>query len=49
VAPEQMTGIRDKWAAVAAFFDGLGFVAVELDPAGYHRGGLLVLAPRPTA
>jgi uncharacterized protein len=49
VAPEQMTGVRDKWAAVTAFFGRLGFAAVELDPAGYHRGGLLALAPRSTA
>src|SRR6266540_5330723 len=31
VAPEQMTGVRDQWAAVTAFFGGLGFAAVELD------------------
>jgi len=49
VAPEQMTGVRDKWAAVTAFFRGLGFAAVELDPAGYRRGGLLALAPPSTA
>ena len=28
-------------AAVAAVFEALGFAEVELDPAGYRRGGLL--------
>jgi pyridinium-3,5-biscarboxylic acid mononucleotide sulfurtransferase len=49
VAPEQMPGLRHEWAAVTAFFGGLGFAAVELDPAGYRRGGLLALAPPSTA
>jgi hypothetical protein len=31
---------------VAEFFAGLGFAEVELDPAGYRRGGLLALAPQ---
>jgi PP-loop superfamily ATP-utilizing enzyme len=29
---------------VAARFTALGFAVVELDPAGYRRGGLLTLA-----
>jgi len=37
---------REAWAAVTAFFGGLGFENVELDPAGYRRGSLLALAPR---
>lgn len=45
VSPEAMTKLRDAWEAVTAFFATLGFAAVELDPAGYRRGGLLVLAP----
>ena len=49
VAPEAMAALRDEWKAVAAFFRGLGFGAVELDPAGYRRGGLLALAPQSPA
>jgi uncharacterized protein len=45
VAPEQIVRLREQWHAVAAFFSGLGFAAVELDPAGYRRGGLLAIAP----
>ena len=37
------------WDAVVGRVRGLGFAAVELDPAGYRRGGLLTLAsPPPT-
>lgn len=46
VAPDQMDGIRTSWDTIAAVFAGLGFAAVELDPAGYRRGGLLAIAPR---
>lgn len=49
VSPDEMPRIREAWAAVAAFFSGLGFAGVELDPAGYRRGGLLALAPRAPA
>ena len=49
VSPDQMPRIREAWAAVATFFSGLGFAGVELDPAGYRRGGLLALAPRAPA
>jgi pyridinium-3,5-biscarboxylic acid mononucleotide sulfurtransferase len=45
VAPEQLVRIREQWHAVATFFNGLGFATVELDPAGYRRGGLLAIAP----
>jgi len=44
MAPDQMARVRGQWAAVERFFSGLGFAAVELDPAGYRRGGLLSLA-----
>jgi len=44
MAPDQMARVRGEWAAVERFFSGLGFAAVELDPAGYRRGGLLSLA-----
>jgi uncharacterized protein len=44
VASDQMDRVRQSWAAVERFFSGLGFVAVELDPWGYRRGGLLALA-----
>jgi pyridinium-3,5-biscarboxylic acid mononucleotide sulfurtransferase len=44
VAPDQMARVRGEWLAVERFFSGLGFGSVELDPAGYRRGGLLALA-----
>jgi pyridinium-3,5-biscarboxylic acid mononucleotide sulfurtransferase len=44
VAPDQMARVRGEWPAVEGFFSGLGFGSVELDPAGYRRGGLLALA-----
>jgi hypothetical protein len=40
-----MVRLRSEWGAVTTFFAGLGFAAVELDPAGYRRGGLLALSP----
>ncbi|HEY8196449.1 MAG TPA: ATP-dependent sacrificial sulfur transferase LarE [Gemmatimonadales bacterium] len=46
VAPDQMDRLRSSWDTIAAVFMELGFAAVELDPAGYRRGGLLALAPR---
>ena len=48
-SPADAQRVRDEWDAVDAFFSALGFAAVELDPAGYRRGGLLALAPRSTA
>lgn len=44
VLPAEMPRVRDAWPAVAHRFTELGFAAVELDPRGYRRGGLLVLA-----
>lgn len=44
VAADQMDGVRRQWGVVETFFAGLGFASVELDPAGYRRGGLLALA-----
>jgi pyridinium-3,5-biscarboxylic acid mononucleotide sulfurtransferase len=46
VAPDQMERLRANWEAIDATFAGLGFGAVELDPRGYRRGGLLAIAPR---
>jgi uncharacterized protein len=46
VARDQMALIRANWPAVERAFTGLSFGAVELDPSGYRRGGLLALAPR---
>ena len=46
VAPDQMERVRGNWAAVGEAFSGLGFAAVELDPHGYRRGGLLAIARR---
>jgi uncharacterized protein len=45
VAPDQMERVRNVWERIEGTFQGLGFTAVELDPAGYRRGGLLALAP----
>ena len=46
IGADQLPRVREQWSAVVAFFSGLGFAAVELDPAGYRRGGLLAIAPR---
>ena len=46
VAPAEMDRLRANWDTITAVFAGLGFAEVELDPAGYRRGGLLVMAPR---
>jgi uncharacterized protein len=48
VAPDQMERVREHWDTIGAAFTELGFSAVELDPRGYRRGGLLALAPHPT-
>jgi pyridinium-3,5-biscarboxylic acid mononucleotide sulfurtransferase len=44
VTPDQMERVRHSWAAIEDAFLALGFSAVELDPQGYRRGGLLALA-----
>lgn len=41
----EMDRVRAAWAVVRAEFAALGLDRVELDPAGYRRGGLLPLAP----
>lgn len=46
VAPDQMELVQANWETVGAVFTGLGFAAVELDPHGYRRGGLLAIARR---
>jgi uncharacterized protein len=46
VAPDQMERVRANWESIDGVFAALGFNAVELDPAGYRRGGLLAIAPR---
>jgi pyridinium-3,5-biscarboxylic acid mononucleotide sulfurtransferase len=46
VAPEQMDRLRANWSSIDAAFGSFGFDQVELDPAGYRRGGLLAVAPR---
>jgi PP-loop superfamily ATP-utilizing enzyme len=38
--------VQASWEAVDAVFTDLGFVAVELDPNGYRRGGLLAITRR---
>jgi uncharacterized protein len=46
VAPGEMDLLRASWDTITAVFAELGFASVELDPAGYRRGGLLAIAPR---
>lgn len=46
VVPDQMEAVRARWETIEAALTALGFSAVELDPRGYRRGGLLALAPR---
>ena len=41
----EMDRVQEAWAVVRAEFAALGLDRVELDPAGYRRGGLLPLAP----
>jgi uncharacterized protein len=43
VAADQRDRLRARWPAVEEFFGRIGFLSVELDPAGYRRGGLLAL------
>ena len=43
--PRSSTGFARPGTPSTARFSGLGFEEVELDPAGYRRGGLLALAP----
>ena len=44
VTPDEMPRLRAAWPAVRERFAALGFAMVELDPAGYRRGGLLAFA-----
>lgn len=44
VVPGQMELVRKNWDVIEAYFAGLGFGVVELDPHGYRRGGLLAIA-----
>ena len=46
VGPEEMNRLREQWDIIESAFRAFGFTAVELDPRGYRRGGLLSLAPR---
>jgi uncharacterized protein len=43
VTPVHHERLRAAWDTVSAFFRGLGFARVELDPQGYRRGGLLTV------
>ena len=47
VQPDQMARVREHWVEIERTFGGLGFTAVDLDPQGYRRGGLLALAQSP--
>lgn len=44
VLPGEMARVRAAWPAVEEAFRAIGFAAVELDPRGYRRGGLLSIA-----
>ena len=44
VGLDEMPLLQAAWSAVVERFTALGFEVVELDPAGYRRGGLLALA-----
>ena len=46
VSPRELPRVRAAWVGVEEFFAELGFASVELDPAGYRRGGLLAQATR---
>ena len=47
VAPGEMGLLREAWLLVQTRLAELGFDRVELDPAGYRRGGLLTLLQAP--
>lgn len=44
VAPDWIAPLRERWSEVEAAFRDLGLDAVELDPAGYRRGNLIIAA-----
>jgi pyridinium-3,5-biscarboxylic acid mononucleotide sulfurtransferase len=44
VRPDQMERVKLRWPDIEEAFSDLGFSEIELDPNGYRRGGLLVLA-----
>lgn len=43
VDPAELDRLTARWAGLAPRLEALGFARMELDPAGYRRGGLLVL------
>lgn len=45
VRPEEFPLVDARWNEIDSGFRELGFSAVERDPRGYHRGGLLALEP----
>ena len=47
VVADQMDRVRAHWVTISRRFAELGFDSVELDPAGYRRGGLLAVAQLP--
>jgi uncharacterized protein len=44
VTADQMELVGAHWEPITTAFHALGFTAVELDPRGYRRGGLLAIA-----
>jgi uncharacterized protein len=46
VAMDQIGRLQAHWNEINLAFTSFGFAAVELDPDGYRRGGLLALASR---
>lgn len=45
VGPEEFSLVDGHWNEIDRGFRELGFAAVERDPRGYRRGGMLALAP----
>jgi uncharacterized protein len=44
IVPEHHARLSERWDEIRAFFQALGFAAVELDPRGYRRGSLLAVS-----
>jgi uncharacterized protein len=48
VAPDWIAVLRERWIEVEAAFRDLGLQVVELDPAGYRRGSMILAAESST-
>src|SRR5256886_17287612 len=45
VEPRWIAWVAERLPSLRAHLEGLGFAAVEVDPRGYRRGGLLAERP----